>query len=70
MILTIVFCLQMSATQCITPQWPLSDEVNAALPVNCSHAAQTIAAEWLQTHPGYTLRRAECRPAAKAKIDI
>jgi hypothetical protein len=68
MVLTLTFCLQLSATACLYPQYPL--DPTSPYPFHCNRAAQGLAAEWLKLHPGYVLKRAECRPAAKAQIDV
>jgi hypothetical protein len=68
MLLTLTMCLHLSSTACLFPQFPLDH--SAQLPFHCARAAQQLAVEWLQRHPGYVLRRAECKPAAKAKLNI
>ena len=53
----ISFCLLIDDTKCHTKQF---DALGANLPLVCMQEAQTKAIEYLEEHPGYTVKKWTC----------
>ena len=54
------FC---QSQDCREHRWPQEREV---IPSMCGHAAQQLAIEWLETHPGYHVARFSCGRSSAA----
>jgi len=60
-ILVVTLCAGLT---CMDAEWPMD---GAALPFQCSRTMAEVVPAWIERHPGFTVRRYKCVPAAKVQ---